>query len=64
MFLIMPKMISDLDIQALVDNELDGTQKQHVLDYVKKHDWARRRYEELQLQKTQLQSWWKNMKAH
>ncbi|MGM0422701.1 MAG: hypothetical protein ACQEQL_06350 [Pseudomonadota bacterium] len=50
--------ISDLEIQALVDNELEWEQAKHVLNCIDEHPWARRRYDELVRQKNLLRDWW------
>lgn len=50
--------ISDLEIQALVDNELEWEQARHVLNYIDEYPWARRRYDELIRQKQLLRDWW------
>lgn len=54
----MQKPITDLDIQALVDNELDEEEKQRVTKFIRSNHGARERYEELKLQKTLLNQWW------
>lgn len=60
----MPKTVTDFDIQALIDNELDWEDEKRVRDYLRSHDWAKKRYEELRAQKETLQRWWMNTKEH
>lgn len=50
--------VTDYDIQALIDGELEGDQKQHVLAHIENDKAARQRYEELSHQKRLLQEWW------
>ena len=51
--------ITDFDIQALVDNELEWEQAKYVLAHIDQHPTAQRRYEELVRQKKLLKDWWK-----
>lgn len=51
--------ITDYDLQALVDNELDWEDQKHVLDYIECTPEAKKRYEELKAQKEVLQRWYK-----
>jgi len=49
--------ITDYDLQALIDNELDWEDQKHVLDHVERNPEAKKRYEELKAQKEALQHW-------
>jgi hypothetical protein len=51
-------LITDCDIQALVDNELDPARHEQVLNALEHDPLLRRRYHELQRQKMVLLSWW------
>lgn len=55
---------SDLDIQAYIDRELDSETEKQVGAFIKSDPKARRRFEELNLQKRLLKSWWVLQKAH
>lgn len=50
--------ITDFDIQALVDNELEWEQEKSIRAYLEVTPEAKRRYEELCRQKRLLQEWW------
>lgn len=50
--------ITDYDIQALVDNELDSKETNYVLHYIAKEPSALNRYKELIEQKILLNRWW------
>ena len=55
----MPKyIVTDYDIQGLVDGELNPEEEQHVLSYLERNSDARQRYEELWKQKMLLQKWY------
>ncbi len=54
--------ISDLDIQALVDGELDELRAGEIRDAISKHPVKLKRFEELQKQKEQLREWWSQFK--
>lgn len=56
--------ISDADIQALIDNELNETKKRHVINYLKYNEAAFKRYLRLQYQKQLLKEWWKQTESH
>ena len=51
--------ISDIDIQALVDGELDQHQEEHVRRILQTDSAARARYRELLEQKRLLIAWWR-----
>ncbi len=57
-------MISDEDIQALVDDELSEKDAAHVRQFIHRHSWAEERYEELVEQKRLLKQWWLEKKDH
>ncbi len=50
--------ITDMDIQALVDNQLSGFDKLRVLEHIELNEMARLRYEALIEQKALLRRWW------
>lgn len=50
--------ITDYDIQALVDNELDNKKINIVLHYIAKEPFALKRYKGLIEQKILLNRWW------
>jgi len=52
--------ISDYDIQALIDEELNLEEKDRVETAILNDDSFTKRYEELKSQKILLQKWWKN----
>jgi anti-sigma factor RsiW len=61
----MWQVITDFDIQALVDNELSWEDEKRVRAYIQSNPDAKRRYDELSAQQTALRSWWKQTeKAH
>lgn len=51
--------ITDYDIQALVDNELQHEDAKKVCAYIEKSAQAQKRYHELVEQKIMLKTWWK-----
>ena len=52
--------VTDNDIQALIDNELDPERARQVHLDIAKNRAARKRYQELNQQKTLLNLWWKS----
>jgi anti-sigma factor RsiW len=50
------RIINDLDIQALVDNELDPATKKEVMAAVQNNHTLRTRYEQLLMQKRLIMS--------
>lgn len=54
------KNFSDYDLQALLDNELDEQEKNHVLNFIKNNPSAKKRFEELLKQKNILKKWYKS----
>lgn len=54
-------MISDYDIQAYIDNELNHEKAKTVRAYIEENRHARERYKKLVAQKDLLKSWWKNL---
>lgn len=50
-------MITDFDIQALIDNELDWEQTKLVMNYVQKDPMGQKRYKELIKQRNNLRLW-------
>lgn len=52
--------ISDLEIQALVDNQLNWEDAKYALAAIEQSPWAKKRYDELILQKKMLRDWWNN----
>jgi anti-sigma factor RsiW len=53
--------ITDYDLQALVDNELDWEDQKAVLDHVERDPEAKKRYEELKAQKEALKKYFERM---
>jgi anti-sigma factor RsiW len=53
------RRMTDNDIQALIDNELDWESEKHVRASIERDIHAQRRYEELMAQKALLKSWWR-----
>ena len=51
------KMISDYDIQAFVDNELDSNDRQRIQAVINTHSGVRKRYYELLRQKSLIMNW-------
>lgn len=51
--------ITDTDIQALIDNELDHESEQRVRTCLNQNRKAKERYETLKQQKELLKLWWK-----
>ncbi len=58
------RYITDLDIQALVDNELDQKDQERVRKAIECNAYFLVRYEELKKQKKLLQDWWQQQKCH
>jgi anti-sigma factor RsiW len=52
------RVITDLDIQALADNELSRADAERVRNYIEKNPEAHERYEEILRQKELLKRWW------
>lgn len=55
--------ITDHDIQALIDDELDHEKAKNVRAYLDRHPNAQKRYDKLTEQKRLLQNWWNNYKS-
>lgn len=51
--------ITDYDIQALIDNELDWEEEKRVREAIKYNSQFMKRYNTLKNQKTLIQNWWK-----
>lgn len=56
--------VTDFDIQALVDNELNWEQEKRVRSCIEADPKAKARFELLRQQKNLLQEWWKSKKSH
>lgn len=54
--------VTDQDIQAMVDGELDESRAACVAQRVQESPLFRKRYEELNHQKNMLQLWWGSSK--
>jgi hypothetical protein len=54
------KLITDLDIQALVDGEVDDRAAVYLLDALNKDPSLYNRYCQYLKQKSLLKSWWKD----
>ncbi len=52
--------VTNLDIQALVDNELDSSKKDLVKTIIGKQPSLERKFDELCRQKELLRLWWKH----
>ena len=50
--------VTDYDIQALVDDELEYEEAKKIRDYVERNPGAKKRYLELFAQKNILKMWW------
>jgi len=50
--------ITDADIQALIDNELDHESEKRVRSCLKENNKAKERYETLKHQKELIKLWW------
>tara|TARA_B100001989_G_C24513087_1_gene451531 strand:+ start:480 stop:665 length:186 start_codon:yes stop_codon:yes gene_type:complete len=57
------KNISDFDIQALIDGELDLDEEYELLALLENNQAMQQHLEDLLLQKKMLQLWWKQ-KTH
>lgn len=56
--------VTDFDIQALIDNELDGEDEKRIRAFIEKNEDAKRRYDELKEQKSLIQKWRNNRFFH
>ncbi len=56
------KTVTDLDIQALADNELSRADAERVRNYIEHNPEAHERYEEILRQKEMLKDWWSDKK--
>lgn len=54
------KDITDYDIQALIDNELDWESEKLVRQHIAADHHAAKRYRVLKEQKNLLKSWWRS----
>lgn len=52
--------ISDLDLQAFIDNALTPIERVSLIERLQKSPAAQDRLAELQSQKDSLKAWWKN----
>lgn len=52
--------VTDLDLQALLDGELDDRRAQWLLDAMEKSETLRMRYMAYARQRNLLKSWWKD----
>jgi anti-sigma factor RsiW len=53
------KYVSEFDIQALVDNELEWEEEKRIHAYLTENPTARKYYEEMLEQKNRLKKWWR-----
>jgi len=53
-------VITDYDIQAFLDDELDHETACRVRSFIEENPTYKKRYNELLRQKRLLKSWWKN----
>lgn len=56
--------VTDMDIQALVDNELGWEEEKRVRSHLAGDPHAKARYEMLRQQKALLKAWWNSRKSH
>lgn len=56
--------INDLDIQALVDNQLGWEDEKRVRSRIEQDPKARDRFEMLKQQKMLIRDWWQAKKSH
>lgn len=61
---LTPMSLSDFDIQAYLDNELDWERAKAVLAYIESDPQAKQRYEHLRAQKGLLRDWWQTEKRN
>lgn len=54
----LPMIITDFDIQALVDNELSWQEEKRIMEHILKSSILKKRFEKLQRQKKLLQRWY------
>lgn len=52
--------VTEYEIQALVDNQLEWENAKDVLRYIDQNPWAQAYYEQLVRQKKLLKSWWED----
>lgn len=57
-------MMSDMDIQALVDGQLDKAGRDRVRRLIEQDAQAAQRYEDLMKQKYMLSRWWTEKQRH
>ena len=61
----MPEtVITDLDIEALVDHELSTEERQRMYTVLRHDPDLLRKYDRLMTQKKLLQMWWNNEPKH
>lgn len=58
----MNKIVTDFDIQALLDGELNARDTQRVKTYLRENHYAQKRYEELKKQRSYIRKWWAGKK--
>lgn len=58
------RIITDMDIQALVDNQLDWEEEKRVRRHLFQSPEAQRRFDELRQQKQILQMWFQERRNH
>lgn len=56
--------ITDLDIQAFIDNELDEEEEKRIKLFIESNACAKMRYNELKEQKALIQKWARNEFFH
>ena len=56
--------VTDLDIQALIDNELEWEEEKRVRAFIANNACAKKRYEELKEQKNLILKWASNSFFH
>ena len=56
--------VTDFDIQALIDNELDWEEEKRIRAFIEHNTCAKKRYDELKEQKALIQKWANNKFFH
>ena len=60
----MTKRVTDFDIQAYIDDELEAEDAHRIGEFIENNKWARQRYLELVRQNQILLQWWSTTKKH
>jgi len=57
-------IVTDMDIQALVDNQLNWEEEKRVRRHLFQSPDAQKRYDQLRQQKQIMLMWWQERKTH